>query len=113
MQGVAGVPLYRTTQSNLSIDGATGGGLNNVFNCTLSSNSSFTLSNISTSTQYLIRINATATLDVTLPNTANDIVRKSGRTISMVNGDYVEIALDFNGTTRFWQVSEILVAGGV
>jgi hypothetical protein len=111
-QGHDGVPLRRTTQSDLAIDGASGGGLDNVYNCSLSSNSSFSLSNISTSTQYLIRIAATATLDVTMPNTANDIMRKSGRTISMVNGDYVEIIMDYDGTTRFWQISEMLTVGG-
>jgi hypothetical protein len=30
----------------------------------------------------------------------------------MVNGDYVEIALDYDGTNRFWQVSELLTIGG-
>jgi hypothetical protein len=91
------------TQTSLSIDGANG----NFFLVTVSVNASFSLSNIATGTMYyfVITNNGASDITITLPNTA-DI--KSSATVIIKAGKTKEIAMIFNGTKRYWQISEEL-----
>lgn len=100
----------RINQTNLIIDGSLSTGNNSIYQCEISGSSGFTLSNLESGNQYLIRIKATADLDVTLPMSANDMIRKTTPTASLVSGDWVDVVLDYDGTNRFWQVSELLAS---
>jgi hypothetical protein len=94
-------PVLKKSQSNLTIDGSTG----NTFDISLSGNASFSLSNIAKDLYYLFVITASATLTVTLPNTAD---KYASQTVDLESGDTVEISLRYDGTTRYWQISEVL-----
>lgn len=91
------------TQTNLSIDGANG----NFFLITVSANASYSLSNIASGTMYYFVITNSGASDIviTLPNTA-DI--KASATVTIKAGKKKELAMIFDGTNRYWQISEEL-----
>ena len=88
------------SQSSLALNGNNG----NFFICSISANSSITLSNILSSQIYHIVVNNTgsSTITITLPNTAD---RKASPTITIAAGKAKQIAFIYDGTTRYWQDS--------
>lgn len=102
--------INRIRQTNLTISGSLSVGNNTAFQCELTGSSGFAVSDLALGNQYLIRIYASSSLDVTLPNSANDVIRKTSSTISMATGDWVDVVLDFNGIKRYWQVSELIAS---
>ena len=91
------------SQTSLTIDGANG----NFFLISISANASFSLSNIVQNVQYYFMIKNTgaSSITITLPNTA-DI--KSALTVTIGASKTKELAMIYNGTNRYWQISEEL-----
>lgn len=92
-----------TTQTNLTCDFST----YNYIKATISANSGFTLSNIPTNkvVTILIKNTGASTITITLPNTAD---AKAGDTFAIQASKYREFSILYDGTTRYWQVSEEL-----
>lgn len=95
-----------TTDTDLTIDLATA----SYFFITLATNSSFTLSNLTTGVWTFNILNSDdAAIVVTIPTTANDIYQTDS--VSIDAGKVVEISLASDGTKRVWLVSQTLTVG--
>lgn len=95
--------LNVTTGTSLTIDFAT----YNFHRITISGNASFSLSNVPTNKVVTVGILNTGGGVVTLPNTAD--YRKADTYTHTANG-YIEYSIFYDGTNRFWQVSEEIKA---
>lgn len=93
--------LNVTTGTSLTIDFAT----YNYHIITISGNASFSLSNVPTNKFVTVLVKNTAGGVVTLPNTA-DV--KSALTFTHAANKWREYSILYDGTTRYWQVSEEL-----
>lgn len=94
--------ITRATQSNLTCNFAS----TNYIVATVTGNQSFTLSNVPTDEVVTILIINTGGGDITLPNTAD---KYSNATWTHSANGIREYSLFYDGTTRYWQVSEELV----
>ena len=95
--------VMTTATDTLTLDLST----NNFFVCTLNANTSFSLSNVSTAQIYYFIIKSSnGAITITLPNTA-DVKAVATFTISATN-KYKECSMIYNGSSRFWQISEEL-----
>jgi len=93
--------ITRTTQTNLTCDFAS----TNLIIATVTGNQSFTLSNVPTDKVVTIIIINTGGGDITLPNTADYF---ASETWTHAAGGIREYSLLYDGTNRYWQVSEEL-----
>ena len=95
--------LNVTTGTSLTIDFAT----YNFHVITITGNASFSLSNVPTNKVVTIGVLNTGGGVVTLPNTAD--YKKAATYTHTANG-YIEYSIFYDGTNRFWQVSEEIKA---
>lgn len=93
-----------TTGSSLTIDGAT----HNFHTLSVSVNSSFSLSNLTTGLLYefLVKNTGASKITITIPNTSD--VRVAD-TVDISAGKAREFSLLWDGTKRYWQISEELI----
>lgn len=91
-------------QVTLNIDGSLG----NFIIATISTNSSFSLSNITMGIHYYIMIynNGANAITITLPTTA-DV--KPSTTFTVSASKRKEVAMIYDGERRYWQISEELI----
>ncbi len=92
------------TGSSLTIDG----NVNNFQTQTVSTNSSFSLSNIKVGVMYelLVKNSGASSITITIPNTSD--VRVSD-TVTIAASKAREFSLTYDGTKRYWQVSEEVI----
>lgn len=95
--------ISSTTLTSLTIDGST----YDFFYITISANASFSLSNITTNQIYYFMItnSGAGEITITLPNTA-DV--SSADTFTIGASKVKEVSMIYNGTNRYWQISEEL-----
>ena len=95
--------ISMTTQTSLTCNFAT----YNYIKAEISVNSSFVLSNVPTNkvVTILIKNTGASTITITLPNTAD---AKAGDAYTIQASKYREFSILYDGTTRYWQVSEEL-----
>jgi hypothetical protein len=93
--------ITRTTQSNLTCNFAS----TNYIVATVTGNQSFSLSNVPTDEIVTVLIINTGGGDITLPNTADYF---SAATFTHAAGGVREYSIFYDGTNRYWQVSEEL-----